>query len=118
MATHWGRKETIIWPPHKPICSFGAIFLAVLLTCFFAWERFAFSTSPLQRYYTEDYLRAEIGAAMYQHGKYKLLYIGGGKHPSRLAVDGDVIRGRSPVSPRRIIGLAISPSTKEDGYLV
>jgi hypothetical protein len=21
--TNWGRKETIIWPPHKPIYTFG-----------------------------------------------------------------------------------------------
>jgi hypothetical protein len=25
--TNWGRKETIIWPPHKPIYSLGAVFL-------------------------------------------------------------------------------------------
>ena len=30
--TNWGRKETIIWPPHKPIYTFGAVFLAVILT--------------------------------------------------------------------------------------
>jgi hypothetical protein len=30
--TNWGRKETIIWPPHKPIYTFGAVFFAVVLT--------------------------------------------------------------------------------------
>jgi hypothetical protein len=23
--TQWGRKETIIWPPHSPIYTYGAI---------------------------------------------------------------------------------------------
>ena len=26
----WGRKETIIWPPRKPIYTLGALFLAVV----------------------------------------------------------------------------------------
>jgi hypothetical protein len=30
--TNWGRKETIIWPPHKPIYTLGAVFFAVVLT--------------------------------------------------------------------------------------
>ena len=25
-TTQWGRKETIIWPPHSPIYTYGAIF--------------------------------------------------------------------------------------------
>ena len=37
-TTQWGRKETIIWPPHSPIYSYGAIFLSIvaaglLFTC-------------------------------------------------------------------------------------
>ena len=40
--TNWGRKETIIWPPHKPIYTFGAVFLAVVLTGLFGYLHFAF----------------------------------------------------------------------------
>ena len=29
--TKWGRKETIIWPPHSPIYTYGAVFMAVVL---------------------------------------------------------------------------------------
>ena len=29
-TTQWGRKETIIWPPHSPIYSYGAIFLSIV----------------------------------------------------------------------------------------
>ena len=25
MATQWGRKETIIWPPHVPMLSYTAV---------------------------------------------------------------------------------------------
>ena len=39
MAQHWGRKETIIWPPHAPIVSYGAIAAALLLTCLLMWQR-------------------------------------------------------------------------------
>jgi hypothetical protein len=28
-AIQWGRKETIIFPPHNPIYSYGAVFLAL-----------------------------------------------------------------------------------------
>ena len=28
--TKWGRKETIIWPPHGPIYTYGAVFVAVV----------------------------------------------------------------------------------------
>ena len=29
--TKWGRKESIIWPPHSPIYTYGAVFMAVVL---------------------------------------------------------------------------------------
>ena len=53
MATiQWGRKETIIFPPHNPIYSYGAVFLALVLTGFFVFLRFWFGQLPLQQYYT------------------------------------------------------------------
>jgi hypothetical protein len=36
--TNWGRKETIIWPPHSPIYTFGAVFLALILTGLFVYH--------------------------------------------------------------------------------
>ena len=41
--TTWGRKETIIWPHHRPLYTYGAIVLAVVLTVLFLCYRFAFS---------------------------------------------------------------------------
>ena len=40
MATQWGRKETIIWPPHVPMLSYTAVATALLCTCLFIWQRF------------------------------------------------------------------------------
>ncbi len=40
--TTWGRKETIIWPPHSPIYTYGAIFLALILTTLFLYCRLSF----------------------------------------------------------------------------
>jgi hypothetical protein len=35
MTSQWGRKESVIWPPHSPIYTYGALFLAFVLTgCF------------------------------------------------------------------------------------
>jgi hypothetical protein len=48
--TNWGRKETIIWPPHKPIYTLGAVFFAVVLTGLFVYLRFAFALTPLQQF--------------------------------------------------------------------
>ena len=31
MATQWGRKETIIWPPHVPMLSYTAVAMAIKL---------------------------------------------------------------------------------------
>ena len=46
--TKWGRKETIIWPPHSPIYTYGAVFMAVVLDRIFLYCRFTFGNSPLQ----------------------------------------------------------------------
>ena len=34
--TKWGRKESIIWPPHSPIYTYGAAFVALVLTGLFS----------------------------------------------------------------------------------
>jgi len=54
---NWGRKETIIWPPHQPIYTIGALVLALIATGLFVYLRFQFGLSPLQRYYLPYYLR-------------------------------------------------------------
>ncbi len=36
--TKWGRKESIIWPPHSPIYTYGAVFMALVITGLFLYE--------------------------------------------------------------------------------
>ena len=62
--TKWGRKETVIWPPHSPIYTYGAVFIAVVLTGFFIYCRFTFGNDALQRFYTPTYIRSSIAGAI------------------------------------------------------
>ena len=61
--TKWGRKQTIIWPPHSPIYTYGAIFTTMVLTGFFLYCRFSFGNGPLQHFYTPIYVRSSAAAA-------------------------------------------------------
>ncbi len=38
MATEWGRKETIFWPPHVPIWTYSAVLLTLVCTVLFGWD--------------------------------------------------------------------------------
>ena len=76
-TTHWGRKETIIFPPHSPIYSYGAVFLAFVLTGCFVYLRFNFVQTPLQQFYTPIYARSAAGGAFNKTDKYQLLYAAG-----------------------------------------
>jgi hypothetical protein len=67
--TNWGRKETIIWPPHSPIYTFGAVFLALILTGLFVYLRFAFALSPLEQFYLPLYIKTKAG----QYGRWREL---------------------------------------------
>ncbi|MGC1294592.1 MAG: hypothetical protein WA869_06090 [Alloacidobacterium sp.] len=59
-GANWARKETIIWPPRKPIYTLGALFLAMIATGLFVDLRFAFGMTALEKYYLPLYLKIEI----------------------------------------------------------
>ena len=71
--TNWGRKETIIWPPHSPIYTFGAVFLALILTGLFVYLRFAFALSPLEQFYLPLYIKTSVAPSLRSSGKYQML---------------------------------------------
>ena len=116
MATQWGRKETIIWPPHVPLMSYCAVAGALLLTLFFAWERFAFQLPPLQKAYWTDYVRAGIGSAFHAHQSYRLLYLGGSKAKPRTALPVDFVDGTTTLPDGKRIPFALSELAQEQGY--
>jgi hypothetical protein len=116
MATKWGRKETIIWPPHVPILSFTAVATAVLCTCLFMWQRVAFSLEPLQSSYITEYIRSEVGSTFNAHESYQLLYLGGGKGKPRLAFPIDFVPGQMVLPNGKVISAALSDLAVSQGY--
>lgn len=85
MASKWGRKETIVWPPHSPVNSFAAIFVALMATVFFVWQGYR-SENILRRTYTAAYIQAQAGALFDRRDTYRLVYVGGAKRLPRFAV--------------------------------
>ena len=73
----WGRKETIIFPPHSPIYTYGAVFFALILTGMFVYLRFSRGQTPLQQFYTPIYARSAAGSVFNGSHKYQLLYAAG-----------------------------------------
>jgi type IV secretory pathway TraG/TraD family ATPase VirD4 len=114
-TTHWGRKETIIFPPHSPIYSYGAVFLAFVLTGCFLCLRFSFGQTALQQFYTPIYARTAAGGAFKKHSKYQLLYVGDGTKAGRLAVEADVQAGTTRAPGGKQIPLTLSRSAAGQG---
>jgi len=81
-SVHWGRKETIIFPPHSAIYTYGAVLFAVILTGLFVYLRFTFGNTPLQRFYTPIYIRSSVAGSVSasREDKYRLVMIGATGH--------------------------------------
>ncbi len=117
--TNWGRKETIIWPPHQPIYTIGALFLALIATGFFVYLRFEFGLSPLQRYYLPYYLRSETAGLAHPVSKYQMLYVSDGEKPGRVALEADVQPGSTIQFAGKALPLMVTPEASEHGiYLL
>ncbi len=116
MATQWGRKETIIWPPHVPLMSYCAVAGALLLTLFFVWQRYAFQLPPLQKAYLTDYVRAGVGSAFHAHQGYRLLYLGGEKAKPRRALPVDFVAGTMRLPDGKRMPFALSELAHAQGY--
>jgi type IV secretory pathway TraG/TraD family ATPase VirD4 len=116
MGSEWGRKETIIWPPHAPVFTYGALLLALIFTSFFAWERFRFSQSTIERSYTGAYIRSEIGSLFHRDEEYRLIYLGSVRRAPRLAVPADFEAGETVVGNGRIIPVKLSEAAYAQGF--
>ena len=119
MATQWGRKETIIWPPHVPILSYTAVASAVLCTCLFIWQRLAFTMTPLQKSYITEYIRSGIGGTFEAHQSYQLIYLEGRNTRPRLAAPVDFVDGKTTLPNGKVVPVALSESaTKRRLWMV
>jgi type IV secretory pathway TraG/TraD family ATPase VirD4 len=116
MANQWGRRETIIWPPHVPILSYTALATALLCTCFFIWQRLNFSLAPLQKSYITEYLRSQVGSTFKAHQSYHLLYVGDGKTKVRLALPADFTDGITTLPNGKTLPVTLSEVAKLQGY--
>jgi hypothetical protein len=117
-TTQWGRKETIIFPPHSPIYTYGAIFFSLILTCIFVYLRFSYGQTPLQQFYTPIYAKSAAGGALNKKNKYQLLYVGDGVKVARLATETDVQEGVTAAPNGKHIPLALSVQATAQGVRI
>lgn len=116
MATHWGRKETIIWPPHVPVMSYMATAVAVLSTLLFMWQRLHYVMTPLQQSYMTEYVRSLAGAQFKTHQIYRMIWLGGGSAKPRPAVPVDLTKGQSQLPNGKIIPIGLSDLALAQGH--
>lgn len=114
----WGRKETIIWPPHKPIYTLGALFLGLIATGFFLYSLFIFALSPLQQVYLPTYIKSAATASVPFHTKYRMLLMSDAKRQVWYARDGDVEPGSTPQPTGKPIPLQLSDSARTRGMVL
>ncbi len=107
MTTQWGRKETIVWPPHAPIYTYTALLSATICLCLFGLQQLR-SLPTLQHSYITEYLRAGVGAQFQQSGKYELIYVSGAKQKPRLALPADFVPGHMTLPDGRVIDAQFS----------
>jgi type IV secretory pathway TraG/TraD family ATPase VirD4 len=111
----WGRTETIIWPPHSPIYTYGAMFLTLIVTGLFVYLRFAFALTPLQQFYLPYYLRTEVAGVLHKTDKYQLLAVTGGPGGVRLVTEDDVQPGKTMLAGGKFLPLELTPEARAKG---
>ena len=112
---HWGRKESIIWPPRGYIYSIGAFFVAVMATALLMYVRFERGFTPLQKYYLPYYVRTELAGQLHPADAYQLLYIADRRSLRRLALEDDVQPGVTLQAAGRPLPLQLTLKQTKNG---
>lgn len=115
MNTHWGRKETLVWPPRQPIYTLSAVLLASIAAGLFVYLRFAFVLTPLQQFYLPTYIGTSFAPSFRPAGKYRMLLASDGKHHVWYATDSDVVAGVTLQVDGKSLPLALSDAAKQKG---
>ena len=118
MASHWGRKETVIWPPQMPVWTYSAIALTLFASCFIFLAQYRKGDSELERSYTTAYVRSMVGAQFKQTGGYRLIYLGGGKLKPRLALPVDFEEGETTLPSGTVVPVQLAELPRSQGYTV
>ena len=115
MATRWGRKETVIWPPQVPLYTYGTLILTIPIAFTLLFGMYMMKPF-LARNYTGSFIKSAAGAEFNMHGSYRLIYLGGGKRVPRLALPGDFAPGSMTLPGGKQISVGLSPIAKAQGY--
>jgi len=116
-TTQWGRKETIVRPPHAPVYSFGAVFAALVLTCIFIGVYIGFLMTPLQRWYLPLYVRTGVVGIVRKADTYQLLNVADAHLHARPAIETDVEKGSTPQPNRQPLPLVLSDAARASGLV-
>ncbi len=112
---HWGRKESIIWPPRGYIYSIGAFFVAFAVCVLMMYVRFERGFTPLQKYYLPYYVRTELAGQLHSVDAYQLLYIADRRALRRLALEDDVRPGVTLQAAGQPLPLQLAFQEAENG---
>ncbi len=116
-TTQWGRKETIVRPLHSPIYSYGATFVAILVTCVFVYLYSTVVLTPLQRWYLPLYVRTGVVGMVHKADKYQLLAVMDSKARTRPVTQNDVQAGSTAQPVGKPISLELSPEARAAGMI-
>src|SRR5258708_3758784 len=108
----WGRTETIIWPPHKPIYTYGAIFLAFIATGVFLYLRFANGLTPLQHFSPPYSRRPEAAGARHKTHNHHPLPAAGRPPGLRFPPKAGVAPAQPPPADGKSLPLELTPSAR------
>ena len=112
---HWGRKESLIWPPRGNIYTLGAFFVALFAAGLLAYTRYEWGLSPLQKYYLPYYVRSELAGQLHPTDTYQLLYVADRRSMQRLALESDVQPGTTIQLRGRPLPLQLTAEATKDG---
>ena len=115
--TQWGRKETIVRPPHYPVYSFGAVFVALMVTVACVYLHLAFVMTPLQRYYLSCYAETGFLGTMRQSSEYQLVTVADRQRHARPVTEADVQPGSTPQLIGKPIPLELSSAAHASGVV-
>ena len=115
MASQWGRKETVVWPPQVPIYTIGTMILAVPIVMCLLLGMY-FMKPFLAREYTGDFLKSAAGSQFKMHNSFRLIYVQGGKRTPRVAQPEDFVSGTTTLPNGKVLSVQLSPETIAQGY--
>jgi hypothetical protein len=114
---HWGRKESLLWPPRGNLYTLGAFLAALFATSLLLYTGYQWALSPLERYYLPYYLRSAAMGQLHPTDIYQLLFVADRKSLRRAALDTDVETGTTLQVRGRPLPLQLTSETAKNGSL-